>query len=331
MRFESSSPFSPTVRPTSSRLGRAERWDHIQARWAIRRGEHRVQPGLYSLGSPRPDSAVFVTANYTLSFDALRSALDGKDAYILVLDTAGINVWCAAGKGTFGTEELVRRMEACRLGEIVTQRVLILPQLGAPGVSAPEVRRQTGFRVEYGPILAADLPEYLKTRKASAEMRQVRFDLRDRLELVPVELVHILIPLFLASAVLYFLGGPLPALAVALAVLAGSVLFPILLPWLPFADFSVKGYLLGAVVVLPFSLALGLAPEPNWLAAAALFLALPPVTAFLALNFTGSTPFPSRSGVKHEIFAYIPAMAILSGLGVLLLLSAIWMHWTGRG
>jgi hypothetical protein len=47
-------------------------------------------------------------------------------------------------------------------------------------------------------------------------------------------------------------------------------------------------------------------------------LAMPAVTAFLALNFTGSTTFTSRSGVRREIFAYIPAMAWMFGIGSLL-------------
>ena len=94
-----------------------------------------MEPGLYALGAPAPDSPVFVSANYTLSFDALRSALRGIDGYLLVLDTKGINVWCAAGKGTFGTDELVARIEATRLAEVVRHRRLILPQLGAPGVA----------------------------------------------------------------------------------------------------------------------------------------------------------------------------------------------------
>ena len=89
--------------------------DHFLARWGFNREGHRVEPGLFRLGNPTPDSAVFASANYTLSFDALRSALAGTDAWILVLDTKGINVWCAAGKGTFGTEELVRKITETRL------------------------------------------------------------------------------------------------------------------------------------------------------------------------------------------------------------------------
>jgi hypothetical protein len=323
------------IYPTTSRLSRKNTWDHFQARWGIRRGHHRVTPGLYALGNPEPASPVFVTANYTLSFDALRSALGDMDAFILVLDTQGINVWCAAGKGTFGTAELVRRIETCRLSEVVTTRILILPQLGAPGVAAHEVKKRTGFRVEYGPIRADDLPEYLKTHQASQAMRTARFELTDRLVLIPIELVHVVIPLVAAAAAMYFLLGILPALATCLAIIAGVAIFPILLPWLPTRDFSSKGWILGMLVTLPFTLAMLFGrPAPiGWLQAGialALQLALPVVTAFITLNFTGSTPFTSRSGVKKEIYAYIPWMAGLLGGGIVLALAVYLVHNLGR-
>jgi len=82
-----------------------------------------------------------------MSFDRLRGALAGRDAWILVLDTLGINVWCAAGKGTFGTAEIVRRVQEASLDQVVTHRTLVVPQLGAPGVTAHEVRSACGFRV----------------------------------------------------------------------------------------------------------------------------------------------------------------------------------------
>jgi len=297
------------------------------ARLGYRRGEHRVRPGLYALGQPTPESPVWVTANYTLSFDALRSALDGIDGYILVLDTEGINVWCAAAKGTFGTDELVRRIEATGLANVICHRTLILPQLGAAGVSAHEVRQRCGFRVEYGPVRASDLPEYLKTHRATPEMRRVRFDFPDRLVLIPVELVHVFLPLLLAAVMLYLLGGWTAMAAAVVAVLAGVVLFPILLPWLPTHDFSSKGFLLGGAVALPFALAtlLGNGPSVLWrfLTALAYLLALPPVTAFLALNFTGSTPFTSRSRVRREIFRYIRPMAGLFVAGIVLVLARL--------
>ena len=283
---------------------------------------HRVEPGLYRLGNPTPESPVFASANYTLSFDALRSALAGFDAYMLVLDTKGINVWCAAGKGTFGTDELVSRIEAVGLAGIVTHRKIIVPQLGAPGVSAHNVLRNSGFKVEYGPVRACDLPEYLRTGKANPEMRRVQFPVRDRIVLAPVELVHTALPTIVIAVVLWFLAGPVAALAAIAAVVAGTVLFPILLPFIPTKDFSTKGLLLGGIVAIPFAAAFASAPTlPGWarlIAAIAPLLIMPAVTAYLALNFTGSTTFTSRTGVKKEIYRYVPVMTFMAVSGILL-------------
>lgn len=313
----------PAMMQTDSTLTFTHHWDHVLARWGYKRSGHRVSPGLYAIGNPTPESPVFVTANYTLSFDALRSALAGIDGYILVLDTHGVNVWCAAGKGTFGTDEVVRRIEAAQLSDIVSHRRLILPQLGAPGVAAHEVKQRTGFQVTYGPVRADDLPEYLKTHQATPKMRQVRFPLRDRLILIPVELVHTILPLALIALALYFIIGPLAMWGAVAAVLAGAALFPILLPWLPTRDFSSKGFILGGIVALPFALTalLGMPDVALWsrlLWALAYLLALPPVTAFLALNFTGATPFTSKTGVKREMFTYIRWMAGTFGAGIVL-------------
>ena len=77
------------IKSTASRLVMGDRWDHVLARFGYRRGAHRVAPGLYRIGNPGAEAPVFVSANYTLSFDALRSSLDGVEGYILVLDTDG--------------------------------------------------------------------------------------------------------------------------------------------------------------------------------------------------------------------------------------------------
>jgi hypothetical protein len=315
------------IQQTSSQLTLANRWDHILARWAFSREGHLVNPGLYAIGKPNSNSPVFVTANYTLSFDALRSALDGVDAYILVLDTKGVNVWCAAGKGTFGTDELVHRIEGAQLKNVVQHRDLILPQLGAPGIAAHEVRKRSGFKVTYGPVRAEDLPAYLKTREATAEMRRVHFTLWDRIVLVPVELVAVLIPLLIVGLLLRSAG-------LIASILAGVVLFPILLPWLPTPNFSTKGYILGGVVAIPFVFsALFANPEASfWLRAAwalAFALTLPPITAFLALNFTGSTTQTSRTGVRREIYRYAPSMAWMFIPGGVLYLSLFFLRFFG--
>lgn len=308
---------------TTSKITFANRLDHFLARWGVNRMGHIIKPGLYRLGNPTPDSPVFVSANYTLSFDAVRSALTGIDCYILVLDTKGINVWCAAGKGTFGTDELVRRISSTGLTDVVKHHTLILPQLSAPGISAYEVKRRSGFTVEYGPVRASDLPEYLKTRKATPEMRRVKFPLKDRLVLTPVEFVHIALPTIIASIILYFLAGPLASLAAVTAVLAGTVLFPALLPFIPTHDFSTKGLILGEIVAIPFAVFsfttnLTLSFWENASTSLAFLLVMPALTAYLALNFTGCTTFTSRTGVKKEIFRYTPVMALMAGSGIIL-------------
>lgn len=323
----------PEVFTVTGRLTWRNRWDHIAARLGIRRMRHKVKPGLYALGHPSPDSPVFVTANYTLSFDALRSALKGFDAYIMVLNTKAINVWCAAGKGSFGTYELTRRIEQTRLAEVVHHRRLILPQLGATGVAAHKVKKQTGFTVEYGPVRAEDLPEYLKTHQATPAMRQVRFNLKDRLTLVPVEVVNVFLAMLAAAVVSFFLSGWSWALGVVAAFLAGTVLFPAFLFCLPTKDFSSKGYLLGFLVALPFAVihftrSLG----PWWvrlLGSLPLVLVLPVITSFIALNFTGASTFTSPSGTRREIFKYVPVMAWLFGIGKALFIFVTVMRFFG--
>jgi hypothetical protein len=144
--------------------------------------------------------------------------------------------------------------------------------------------------------------------------------------LVPVELVHVALPTLLAAVAAFFIAGFRVSAAVLAAVLAGAALFPVLLPWLPTREFSTKGFILGAVVALPFAawVLVGRSGPVWWLGvgeALAYLLAVPPVTAYLALNFTGSTTFTSRSGVRREIFAYVPVMAWMFGAGMVLTLA----------
>jgi hypothetical protein len=308
--------------------------DHLLARLGVNRMGHLVEPGIYKLGNPGPESPVFVTANYTLSFDALRSSLKDIDCFILVLNTFGINVWCAAGKGTFGTEELIRKIDETNLIKIIKHRNIILPQLGAPGVSAHKVKEKTGFKIKYGPVKAIDIPDYLRNKNISPHARRVKFTLQDRLILVPVEFVSVLLPLILICGILFFTLGLIPSLATASAIIAGSVLFPALLPWLPTRNFSTKGFILGGIVGTSFGLAHILGNlNQSWIliliSTIAYLLSLPPITAFLALNFTGATTFTSRSGVRKEIFTFFPLMVWMFAGGIAFFLISIIISLTG--
>jgi hypothetical protein len=189
-------------------------------------------------------------------------------------------------------------------------------------VAAQQIRERSGFKVEFGPVRAADLPEYLKTHRATEEMRRVHFTLLDRIVLIPVELKQIL-PVLIAMVILSIIGGYMAAAAIT-AILSGVVLFPILLPWVPTRDFSTKGFIIGGLMALPFALNAfyGVTDEVWWLRsgrALTYMLTMPPITAFLALNFTGSTTFTSVTGVRREIFTYVPKMAWMFGIGIILI------------
>lgn len=318
---------------TTTTLAFSNKWDHFTARLGYRRMYHRVEPGLYSFGNPTTSSPVFASANYTLSFDALRTSLQGMDGFILVLDTKGINVWCAAGKGTFSTEEIVRRIEATGLKDVVSHRTLMVPQLGAPGVSAHEVRQRSGFKVEYGPVRAKDIPDYMRTAKASEDMRTVRFPIRDRAILIPVEIKNLLWLTILLPILLFLIGGWFPALMALTAILGGIALFPLLLPFLPTNDFTSKGIILGLILAAPFSFysiytAEGILIGLAFGAADALLIV--PAVAYMALNFTGCSTYASRTGVRREIFTYIPLLVGLILTGAVLMslsLVASWIGW----
>jgi acetyl-CoA decarbonylase/synthase complex subunit gamma len=302
-------------------------------RWGIGRYDYRIEPGLYAVGRPDADSPVLVTANYKLSFDTLRRELAGLDVFVLVLETMGINVWCAAGKGTFGTDELCARIEAVGLDRVVSHRRLVLPQLGAPGVAAHLVKERSGFRVKYGPVEARDVPRFLAEGRATDEMRRKRFSLRDRAVLVPMELIPALeyaLPLVAVMALFAALLGPAgsplanllahgvaAAVAVLAAVLSGAVVTPLLLPWIPTRAFSSKGALVGALVAAAALAALA-ALTRNWRWLDGLGLALLAVAgaSFLALNFTGASTYTSRSGVEKELRRAVPLQAIAAAAGL---------------
>lgn len=301
-----------------------------KCRWSIGRMDYAIEPGLYCVGNPTESSPVLVTANYKMTFDRLRMELSGLDAWVLVLDTDGVNVWCAAGKGTFGTEELVRRLKAVRLADIVSHRTIILPQLGATGVAAHEVARQSGFRVVYGPVRASDIPAFLAAgMQATPKMRTVKFTTWDRLVLTPMELVAAIKPSAIALGILFILNavglghyGLVDLYALLGALFAGCVLTPVLLPWIPGRAFAFKGALLGLLWAAGVNLIHGFPamPEYGWMKAAAFMLILPALSAFCAMNFTGSSTYTSLSGVDKEMKIALPAMLISGGVGIVLML-----------
>lgn len=307
----------------------------VKMRLGIGRNRYRVKAGLYAFGAPDKSSKVFVSCNYKYSFDLLRNGLRGLDAWILVLETRGINVWCAAGKGTFGTDELVNRIKLTGLENVVDHKELILPQLGAVGVSAHTVKKLSGFKVVYGPIRASDISAFLKNNKVADEkMRSVTFGLFERAMLIPNEIKPILKVSFFVIIGTLFLSGTwmgtisldnvssygLPfIMAYLTGVFCGTVLATLLLPYIPGRALSFKGAFIG--LIGGFAMALAYSQWHSFPFLLSLVLISSSVSSYLAMVLTGSTPYTSPSGVELEMRRGIP-LQILSVIGGLIL----WVH-----
>ncbi|TFF89012.1 MAG: methyltransferase domain-containing protein, partial [Promethearchaeota archaeon] len=144
-----------------------------------------IEPGLYKSGKPDEKSPVIVTANYSYTFIKVMRDLDEIDAWVLCIDSNGINVWCAARGSEFGNKKLLEAVEATGLKYFTTNKIIILPQLSAGGISKPNLPENTDnfpFKIKYGPVWSKDLKEYLKTqpKKKPDKMKIANFTLPHR-------------------------------------------------------------------------------------------------------------------------------------------------------
>ena len=194
----------------------------------------KVRPGLYAVGQPDDTSPVLVTGNFDLTVRRLVKAIDGRvNVWVLVADSAGINVWCAAGGGYFTAEKVIAAVKSSHLNEVVRHHALILPQLCANGVDGWRIRKETGWGVHWGPARAMDIPAYLASkRKKTDTMRWVRFPLKDRLEMVTVTVgfygLLILLPVFIFWRSLFW--------PITFSLLGLSYFYTVVHPWLPGRD-----------------------------------------------------------------------------------------------
>jgi 2-polyprenyl-3-methyl-5-hydroxy-6-metoxy-1,4-benzoquinol methylase len=194
----------------------------------------RVRPGLYAVGHPIPESPVLVTGNFDLTVRRLVKAIDGQvDAWVLVADSAGINVWCGAGGGYFTADKVIAAVKSSHLEEVVRHHALILPQLCANGVDGWRIRQETGWGVYWGPAKARDIPAYLAARRKKTDaMRWVRFPLPDRLEMVTVTMgfyaLLILLPVLIFWRHIFW--------PITFSLVGLSYFYAVVHPWLPGRD-----------------------------------------------------------------------------------------------
>ncbi|MBY9015771.1 MAG: methyltransferase domain-containing protein [Candidatus Lokiarchaeota archaeon] len=144
-----------------------------------------IDPGIYKSGNPTESSPIIVTANYEFTYIKVMRDLKGIDAWVICVDSNGINVWCAARGNDFGNNQLIEAVEATGLERLTEKKTLILPQLSAGGVVIPELQKKSKnfpFRVVYGPVWSKDLPEFLENRPARKpdRMKLAKFTLKHR-------------------------------------------------------------------------------------------------------------------------------------------------------
>ncbi len=166
-------------------------------------------------------------------------------------------------------------------------------------------------------------------------MRQATFTIYERFILIPVEIQAILKPAFITAFVLLIIAGIGPGifsfshiwervmisiLALVSGILSGAFLTPVLLPFIPSREFALKGIIVGSIFSILFLIVVS--SLINGIAGfLALFLFSVAISSFLAMNFTGTTPFTSPSGVEKEMKRYIPAQ-----LGALVISSGLWIY-----
>ena len=280
----------------------------------------KVRPGLYRVGEPDPKSPVLVTGNFELTVRRLVNAIHQKeDVWLLVADSGGINVWCAAGGGHFTAEIVIAAVKSTYLDSIVNHRALILPQLCANGVDGWRVRREIGWGVHWGPVRAIDIPAYLTSkRKKTDAMRWVRFPLKDRLEMVTVTLgfygLLILIPVYFFWRELFW--------PITLSLIGLSYFYAIVHPWLPGRDGLVKSISLTIITIIGLTLYTILwKPMPtsslfNWT------LGLTALAVFTAGEMQGMSPLMRGEQANWGWEAIIGLI-----LGLIYLLAPIAVGW----
>ena len=245
-----------------------------------------TEPGLRKVGNPHDLSPVVITANYDLTVRRVLRALHGEDVWVVVAPASGINVWCAASGGHFGTSQVVTALKTSGIAECVRHRRAVLPQLSATGVIAREVSRRSGWRVKFGPVYATDLPRYLASGEKTDDMRRVGFPLRERLEMAATWAVPAALALGVPTAFLRpAWAAPLLALIAALsvAVFTGYDKLP-----------EPRKVILGGAASLLSGAAVALAGGGPAAGVAAV-VACVALTALLTFDYSGSTPVEGGS------------------------------------
>jgi acetyl-CoA decarbonylase/synthase complex subunit gamma len=125
----------------------------------------QVQPGLYEINNPKPDSPVLVTTNFSITYFSISNEVEGAGlpAWLLVADAEGMSVLTAWAAGKFDADRIAKAVKTTNVESKINRKRIVLP--GAVAVLMGEVEESlTGWQVEVGPREAVDVPAYLKLK-----------------------------------------------------------------------------------------------------------------------------------------------------------------------
>jgi NAD-dependent dihydropyrimidine dehydrogenase PreA subunit len=206
-----------------------------------------IPTGLTRIGNPDHDSPVLVTCNFYLTVRRLMRNLRESDVWLLVVDSKGVNVWCAAGGEEFNTRSVVSAVRTSGISDLVDHRTLILPPLGAPGIRGKDIEDQIGWFVRWGPVRAKDIPLFLASgQHRSEEMKRVTYSWIERLDTA----LGSLFPFYLIGAIGFLVFGRQLLLHYLLVGIAAFLFFMLSCPWLPGKRGLTKAIFLNVVLGL---------------------------------------------------------------------------------
>jgi ubiquinone/menaquinone biosynthesis C-methylase UbiE len=322
----------PRIKSLEPILGRFRR---LKVVWCITNGIYtrkQVPPGLYQIGNPKKESPLLVTGNYYWTVHSVyQSILRQKiDCYLLIIDSNGINIWCAAGGKHFTHSQVIDALRLFDAHLVVDHKSLILPQLSATGVDHKEIKK-FGWKAEFGPVYIENLLDYIETGEKTPDHGVIKFNLFIRTEMGIQHTYFITVSLFLPLLILTGLLGLFTNnyfwFFVSIQISSLALIISMIFAWIyPIFDFTrsffTKSLILGVINAILTSIYLILGSTPNvetllfWIALVLL------VTMFIVLDFAGSTPVTNHLEVESDLmFFSIPALILVIVTIVLPLIS----------
>ena len=123
----------------------------------------QVQPGIYEINSPKPESPVLVTTNFSITYFAVANEVEGSGlpAWLVVTDAEGMSVLTAWAAGKFDAERIAKAIKGFDVESKVSTKRIILP--GHVATLSGELEEElSGWEIRVGPREAVDLPAFIK-------------------------------------------------------------------------------------------------------------------------------------------------------------------------